>query len=100
MTEDNPIENRMKILVRMSDGTETDITEAVKIMYDVVHSSLDWGSGFLDADEAGHIIALADVCGFQPLEDVKAEVRGTPTPADLDRAKTVRAMFRSIPKKR
>lgn len=40
-----------------SDGE--DITEPVQILYDIAHSSMDWGSGFLDNDEMEAVIGLA-----------------------------------------
>lgn len=42
-----------------------DITEAVQIMYDLVHSSMDWGSGMLDTEEMHAVIQLAIDMGWQ-----------------------------------
>ena len=43
--------------VQTEDGQ--DVTEAVQTLYDIAHSSLDWGSGFLDNDEMETVIGLA-----------------------------------------
>lgn len=43
----------------------TDITEAVQVMYDVIHSAGFGGSGWLDADEGRAIIKLAVLMGWQ-----------------------------------
>ena len=47
--------------------TETgeDITEPVQILYDIAHSSMDWGSGFLDNEEMEAVIRLAVLMGWQ-----------------------------------
>ena len=37
---------------RADDGTETDITEGVQALYDLVISSMDWGSGFWTYEDA------------------------------------------------
>lgn len=88
----------IEIVVRDATGAETDITEAVRIAYDMVHASMDWGSGFLDADEMAQIIALAEACGFEP---PSAPGRRAPDLEEWtlaqDKAKTIRAMFKSIP---
>lgn len=42
-----------------------DITEAVQILYDIAHSSMDWGSGFLDNEEMETVIRLAVTMGWQ-----------------------------------
>lgn len=49
--------------IRTADGI--DITEGVKILYDIAHSSMDWGSGFLDNDEMEEVIRLAITLGWQ-----------------------------------
>lgn len=42
-----------------------DITEAVQILYDMAHSSMDWGSGMLDNEEIEAVIGLAVFMGWQ-----------------------------------
>lgn len=42
-----------------------DITEAVQILYDIAHSSMDWGSGFLDNEEMEAVVRLAVTMGWQ-----------------------------------
>lgn len=50
-----------KILTENGD----DITEAVQILYDIAHSSMDWGSGFLDNAEMETVIRLAVKMGWE-----------------------------------
>lgn len=57
-----------RIALTADDGGEHDITEAVRIMYDTVAQSLDFGSGFLDADEVLQMERLGRLAGFAPLE--------------------------------
>lgn len=47
----------------VSDGQ--DITEAVQILYDIAHSSMDWGSGFLDNEEMETVIRFAVLMGWE-----------------------------------
>ena len=49
--------------VQTEDGQ--DITEGVQILYDIAHSSMDWGSGFLDNSEMETVISLAVTMGWQ-----------------------------------
>jgi hypothetical protein len=42
-----------------------DITEPVQILYDIAHSSMDWGSGFLDNEEMEAVIQLAITMGWE-----------------------------------
>ena len=49
--------------IRTADGI--DITEGVQILYDIAHSSMDWGSGFLDNAEMETVIRLAITMGWQ-----------------------------------
>lgn len=41
------------------------MTEAVQVIYDVLHSSMDFGSGFLDAGESQAMYQLAKAAGFE-----------------------------------
>jgi hypothetical protein len=52
------------VLVRRDDGTEVDVTEGVKALYDHTVQSMDWGSGMLELDDAREIINVALACGF------------------------------------
>lgn len=93
----------MKILLVQEDGTEIEITEAVQILYDCVHASMDWGSGFLDIDEVAKIVALADVAGFAALDETVESYpcRNRDEQKRIaDRAKDARAMFTSLAKVR
>lgn len=45
-----------------ADGT--DVTEAVQVIYDLAHSSMDWGSGMLGTDEMEAVVAFAVHMGW------------------------------------
>jgi hypothetical protein len=64
----------MKVTVTRDDGTELDVTASVRVAYDCVRQSLDWGSGFLDHEEVNAIVLLAEACGFPDFEDALREV--------------------------
>ncbi len=64
----------MKITVTHDDGSEQDITELVRIAYDVATQSMDWGSGFLDREETNGLILLAEACHFPDVEEKIAEI--------------------------
>lgn len=49
--------------IRTANGD--DVTEAVQILYDIAHGSMDWGSGFLDNDEMAAVIRFAVLMGWQ-----------------------------------
>lgn len=49
--------------IRSANGT--DITEAVQIIYDMAHNSMDWGSGFLSTEEIHTVIKLAIHMGWK-----------------------------------
>jgi len=62
---------RVTVIARDEDGTETDITEGVQAMYDLVIGSMDWGSGFWSAEDALPVAKLARVCGFPRVEEAE-----------------------------
>lgn len=51
-----------------------DITESIQVLYDLVISSTDFGSGFLSVEDARPIVKLAELCGFEDYEVVKTYV--------------------------
>lgn len=55
----------MNIIVRYEDGTEFDITDGVRVLYDCTVGSMDWGSGFFDTNEVMAVRAVARSCGFE-----------------------------------
>lgn len=54
----------MKITVTHDDGSWQDITEGVKVAFDVAYGSMDWGSGFLSTEEMQAVADLAEACQF------------------------------------
>lgn len=58
----------MKIIAVSDEGTETDITEGVQVLYDTVLQSMDWSSGFLDYEEQSAVIRTGMACGFPDAE--------------------------------
>lgn len=60
---------------RDADGTETDITEGVQALYDLVISSMDWGSGFWTAEDARPVAILARRMRFERAEEAERYLR-------------------------
>lgn len=60
----------LRVIAYRPDGTEVDVTEPVRVAYDCVHQSMDWGSGFLDTEEVDNIIRLGAACGFADFQEV------------------------------
>lgn len=58
----------MNIIARKDDGTETDVTEAVQVLYDTMHAFMGMASGSLDAEEWGAILHLAEAAEFTNLQ--------------------------------
>jgi hypothetical protein len=67
--------NGAVITAKATDGTTTDVTEGVKALYDLVTSSMDWGSGFLTIEDAAPVGFIAEVCGFDPDEEIARYLR-------------------------
>lgn len=44
---------------------DVDVTEKVQILYDMAHSSMDWGSGMLDNEEMEKVIEFAVMMGWE-----------------------------------
>jgi hypothetical protein len=65
----------VRAFVRQPDGTETDITEGVQALYDLVLNSMDWGSGFLTAEDARPVALLARTLGFEQAEEAERYLR-------------------------
>jgi hypothetical protein len=53
--------NNMRVTVTPGD---VDVTEGVRTLYDLVISSMDWGSGFLSVEDVAGVIRVAQACGF------------------------------------
>ena len=50
---------------RAEDGTDTDITQGVQALYDLVISSMNWGSGFWSWEDALPV-ARSGTCSASP----------------------------------
>jgi len=61
----------MRAFARDDDGNETDITEGVQALYDLVICSMDWGSGFLSYEDAVPVGKIAELMGFDRVDDVQ-----------------------------
>jgi hypothetical protein len=57
------------------DGTTVNITEGVQTLYDLTIDSMDWGSGFLTAEDAAPVVEIAKTCGFTRYEAAEAYVK-------------------------
>jgi hypothetical protein len=58
----------VRVFARAGDGTETDVTEGVQVLYDLVTSSMNWGSGFYTVEDAEPVVKVAKTCGFKDWE--------------------------------
>lgn len=63
-----------RVVVIGEDGVQTDVTEAVQVIWDALHNSMDWGSGFLSIEEVDSLSQLAYVTGMQTLEDADQQM--------------------------
>jgi hypothetical protein len=66
--------NGTTITAHTLDAGDIDITEGVKALYDLVLSSMDWGSGFWTAEDAAPVAVVARACGFGDAEEVDAYI--------------------------
>ena len=57
------------------DGTQTDVTEGVQALYDLVVSSMDWGSGFWTYEDALPVVNIARLAGFEEAEEAERYAR-------------------------
>lgn len=60
-----------KVYAIAPNGKMTDVTVGVQSLYDLLIQSMDWGSGFLSAEDARPIAELARTCGFEGLEEAE-----------------------------
>src|SRR5215469_16621515 len=58
-----------------ADGTQTDVTEGVQALYDLVISSMDWGSGFWSYEDALPVAKIARLAGFKHSKEAERYVR-------------------------
>jgi hypothetical protein len=68
---------------RAEDGTETDITEGVQALYDLVISSMNWGSGFWTGEDALPVAVVGRLLGFEKIDEVERYVNAR---SDYERA--------------
>ena len=54
----------MRVVLHCDDGSERDITEHFRLLYDLVVGSMDWGSGFLDLKESLQVLQIGAVTGW------------------------------------
>lgn len=62
-----------KLPLSAADGS--DVTDLVRLVYDMAVNSMDYGSGFLSTEEYDALANLAEVIGASDLLDVRAEAR-------------------------
>ena len=65
----------VRAFARAADGTETDITEGVQALYDLVIGSMDFRSGFWTAEDAAPVAKLARLLGFKEAEEIERYLR-------------------------
>jgi hypothetical protein len=44
-----------RAFIRLEDGREVDMTDALKVLYDGIIDSLEWGSGYWDGEDAAAV---------------------------------------------
>jgi hypothetical protein len=64
----------MSFIHRAGDGAETDVTEGVQALYDLVISSMDWGSGFWSWEDALPVAEIGRLGGFEKIDEVERYV--------------------------
>lgn len=71
MIDDTVKPAKSTLTITTNEGV--DVTEGVRALYDLVISSMDWGSNFLTAEDAGEVVRVAQACGFlMPEEAARA----------------------------
>jgi len=87
-----------RAFARAEDGTETDITEGVQALYDLVISSMDFRSGFWTVEDAVPVAVIARLLKFKQAEEIERYLRTSSTtgssrsssPGGRTRRRTVR----------
>ncbi len=64
----------MRAFARDDDGNETDITEGVQALYDLVICSMDWGSGRLSYEDAVPVAQIGRLMGFDRIDEAEQYV--------------------------
>lgn len=64
-----------QVLLHRADAEPVDLTEHIKVLYDSLIGSLDWGSGFLDSDEMKRIAEVGEAIRADNMLDVWAYIR-------------------------
>jgi hypothetical protein len=89
-------EMKVRVFARAEDGTETDVTEGVQALYDLVIGSMDWGSGFLSVEDARPVVHVAKTCGFTDWEQAQKYVDDQIHSLEQQRFRTERRGARPI----
>jgi len=63
----------MRVLLETRPDDTFDVTEDVKRVLDALHSSLDWGSGFLDVQQRKSATKLMKALGFKCFWEYQTE---------------------------
>jgi hypothetical protein len=63
--------NGTRLVAIAPDGATTDVTEHVGAIYDLVIQSMDFGSGFLTAEDAVPLAELGRLCGYGMVEEAE-----------------------------
>lgn len=66
--------NGTVVVARRPEGSEVNVTAGVQALYDLVISSMDWGSGFWTVEDALPVVEVADVCGFAEAAEARRYV--------------------------
>ena len=64
----------VRLFARRPDGSEVDVTQGVKLVYDLLNQSMDYGSGFLSIEDVVEITRLGAACGFESPGDADVQL--------------------------
>lgn len=64
----------VRLFARRSDGSEVEVTQGVKLVYDLLNQSMDYGSGFLSIEDVVEITRLSAACGFESPGDADLQL--------------------------
>ena len=66
--------DEVRVIARHPDGSEVDVTESVRLVYNLLGSSMDYGSGFLSIEDVVETERLAAACGFTSYPDADQQI--------------------------
>lgn len=74
LVDDGTTPTGATVYAQLPSGERVDITVGVQALYDLVLSSMDWGSGFLSLEDAIPVADIARICGFEGSDEAERYV--------------------------